>query len=199
MENTMYEYMIGKVQSADDKILILEVSGIGYRINIPSSVVNKIKTGEELKIYVDLCVREDSMKLFGFLSTNEREMFAKLQTISGIGPSVALNIVSGASIQLLYEAIINEDLTLFKKIKGVGPKTAKRIVLELKGSLSKDIASMPKMEESVVDMIYSNAVKALSALGYQPQNATEAVDKAIKILPEKKTLEDVVTEALKHL
>ena len=191
----MFEYLYGKIYPLTDGTLVVEIAGVGFKLHVPISTRDRFREGENGKIFVKMCVREDSIKLYGFADAGERNLFEKLQTISGIGPALALNIVSAGEVESLHGAILNEDLAFFKKVKGVGPKMARRIVLELKGVLPQPGPSLPAADAR----IRGNAVNALHALGYQRQDAETAVAKVLAQLPGTDNLEEVVREALQLL
>lgn len=192
----MFEYIYGKVDSVTNDKIVVDVNGVGFQIHVPGNVLNNVVVGDNSKIYLKLHVREDRMQLFGFLNLQERELFEKLQNISGIGPALALNILSFDTIQALYDAITQEKLSFFKKVKGVGPKMAKRIVLELKGSLKEmDVASI----SSIAGSFKNDAIKALTGLGYQEESSVNAVTEVLAQNPDIKNLEELVCDALKKI
>ncbi|NUM34079.1 MAG: Holliday junction branch migration protein RuvA [Candidatus Brocadiae bacterium] len=192
----MFEYIQGKISCLSTDIVVVDVSGVGFKIYTPANVKDKLKQGEMAKIFISVCLREDSLKLFGFLTMQDRELFEKVQTVSGIGPSLALHVLNAGSPQEFYNAVMQENLAFFKKIKGIGPKMASRIVLELKGNL-------PKTELEPISNDGNNfkvdAIKALLGLGYQELQASEAVRKAFIEIPSPKNLEVLLYEALKHI
>ncbi len=190
----MFDYISGIVRFCSQNQIVVDVSGVGFSILVPNHVKNKLTDGENAKIFVYLYVRDDSIKLYGFLSEQEREMFLRLQSISGIGPALALNIIAAGNLQKLYESIMSEDVEFFRTIKGIGSKMASRIVLELKGSL-KNI-DLPGNSED--DFLRSAATKALANLGYQEFEAAEAVKKSF-FQEKPKNLENLVRHALQIL
>mgnify|MGYP000930087415 CR=1 FL=1 len=192
----MFEYLQGKVASISTEIVVLEISGVGFKIHTPSNVKDRLKQGETARLFISLCLREDSLRLFGFLNLQDRDLFDKVQTVSGIGPSLALNVLGAGTPQEFYEAIMQENLSFFKKIKGIGPKMASRIVLELKGNLPKNELESNPAEGSRFRV---DAIKALMGLGYQETQAWEAVRKALAEIPNPKNLEVLLCEALKNL
>ena len=191
----MFDYLCGKVQLAGNNAVVIDVAGVGFLVQVPTSTQSQLQQQKQAMLYVKLVVREDNLRLFGFTTKPERDMFEKLQTISGIGPGLALNILSAGKLDDLRQAIIAGDLQRFKKIKGVGQKMANRIVLELKGSL-------PPLEPTPAasaDESIAQAVSALIGLGYPRQDALEAVNKVLDKLPQPRTVEDIVIKALQNI
>lgn len=186
----MFEYLRGTVHFLSDSVAI-EIAGIGFKVHVPTTTKDKLTEGKVETIYTFLSVKEDDLQLYGFITPQDRDMFEKLQTVSGIGPSIALTILSKATVNELYQAIYQEDLAFFKRIKGIGAKTASRMVLELKGNL-------PKIEDKTPEGIQrNNAIKALMGLGYSEYDASEAVKQAEK--EPYANLEELVVAALRHL
>lgn len=133
----MISFLIGIIEEKQENMLVLNVSGVGYEINVSANTLSSLPMeGETVKILTYMAVREDGAYLFGFSSKEERELFFKLISVSGIGPKMAISILSGLSLSDLVMAIINQDHKLLSKIKGLGKKTAERICLELKDKLS---------------------------------------------------------------
>ena len=134
----------GKPVARDAEGIVLEVGGVGYRLHATPSVVQKSEGAEEVVVETHLHVREDALQLYGFADADERGLFEQLLAVSGVGPKVALAIVSGYSPAELKRAIVREDAALFQTIPGIGKKTAQRVVLELK----ERIAPLASVEES---------------------------------------------------
>jgi Holliday junction DNA helicase RuvA len=192
----MFDYLYGKVAATEAGSIVVDIAGVGFRVQVPLPFSQKVRAGETLKIFVTLSLRNEEARLFGFASAEDRRLFEKLQTVNGVGPATALNILSSASAASLYQAILQEDLSQFRKIKGVGPKTAQRIVLELKGKVSPGdlhagVAAKP-------GNIQADAVAALISLGYPQETALDSVSKAWK-QSDNPTLDVLIKEALKHM
>lgn len=133
----MYSYIIGIIAQKEEGKIILENNGIGYEINVSNQTLNFFAyDNEPVKIFTYLVVREDEFSLYGFSTIEEKNLFLQLITVSGIGPKMAIGILSGLSLSDLTVAIINQDVKLLSKIKGLGKKTAERLCLELKDKLS---------------------------------------------------------------
>jgi Holliday junction DNA helicase RuvA len=186
----------GIVQSKKPEGIIIEVSGVGYRVSIPlCSLADIPDPGETVFLHTYTHVREDALQLFGFLSEEERKVFTTLLGISGIGPKLGLAILSGMPVMRFIESVNSEDVALLSTIPGLGKKTAARLILELKGklpSLGSDEAYGSK-ERSVAE----DAISALVNLGYKKPFAEKAVDSAVK--GGINSIEDIIREALKYL
>lgn len=192
----MYNYMIGKIISAEDGYLVLDTNGIGYEIIISDVSLRQLgSVGDTVKVFTYLHVREDEMSLFGFASKQEKQFFLRLISISGIGPKVAVGIMGYCSLDTLLTYIAAGDTAALGKIKGIGKKTAERIVLELKDKIGLDFevksVNLGSMSDITID---SDAVEALKTLGYSQQEATQAVAKVYK---EGMSTEQVIMQALK--
>lgn len=175
----------------------IDVNGIGYKVFIPLSTFPKLPPlKEEVTLHTYTHVREDAIHLYGFLSAEERDFFTILLTISGIGPRMGLNIMSGSSLTNLIDIVNKEDVKRLSMVPGVGKKTAARIILELKERL---IPISSPVEEGVLDpKIAADALSALVNLGYNRAQAYEAINVAGKNCKEV-SLEEVIKEALKNL
>ena len=186
----------GIVQSKKPNGLIIDVSGIGYHVNIPlCSLADIPEPGNVAFLHTYTHVREDALQLFGFLTDEERRVFTTLIGISGIGPKIGLAILSGMQADRLIEAINNEDVSLLSTIPGLGKKTAARLILELKGklpSLSDDGAAGTQGRSDTED-----AVSALVNLGYKKSLSDKAVEKAVN--NGAGAIESIIKEALKLL
>ena len=163
----------GKIKFKMDKFLIVETSGVGYKINVSSDVLSKISRNESLGInffWIHTHVREDALDLYGFLERSELEFFEMLISISGIGPRSALTILGIASIETLRKAIATSDTSYLTKISGIGKKTAERIVIELRDKMGTELG-----EKSLQGEL--DALEALKSLGYSQNEAREALKK----------------------
>lgn len=199
----MISYLIGKLVEAGPAKIVVEVAGVGYDVTIPgSSHQNLPELQREVKILTYQHVREDALDLFGFLTVEERDLFKTLLGITGIGPKVAVGILSGISIHEFYHAIAHHDTKRLSSISGVGKKTAERLVLELKDR----VQAMPAAKITVgkarskEGQVFSDVAGALVALGYKPFIAENA---ARKVVDEKEnaglSAEDLVRKALKYV
>ena len=133
----MISFLIGTIEEKQENLLVLNVSGVGYELNVSTNTLSSLPMeGENVRVFTYMAVREDGVFLFGFSTKEERDLFFKLISVSGIGPKMAISILSGMSLSDLTMAIIQQDYKLLSKIKGLGKKTAERLCLELKDKLS---------------------------------------------------------------
>lgn len=202
----MIGYIKGELVYAGTDNILLDNQGMGYEIQVPSSVLDKLpKTGSEVKIYTYLHVREDLMQLFGFLHQKDLEIFKLLITVNGIGPKGALGILSVISPDDLRFAILADDAKAIAKAPGIGAKTAAKMILELKDKMKLEDAFEIKMahqEEElqsgeIITGIRNEAVQALIALGYSNTEALKAV-RSVEI-EENMDVEAVLKLSLKHI
>jgi len=194
----MLDYIRGRVVSKSPTRLILEVAGIGYLLHIPLSTFEKIPNHGEVTILTQLFIREDQIKIFGFATGEERDLFQLLLSVNGIGPNMALTILSGSTVEDIKRAVINEDAKALEKIKGVGKKTAERIILELKETIKEITTSISTGMDVQQKALVSDAVMALISLGYGRSIAEKAVSDAAKKLQTIDNIEVLVREALKY-
>lgn len=195
----MYDFIRGSLVAIVANTISVEVSGVGYRVAVPPSLVSSLPNiGEELLLYVTFVVREAFQALYGFLSVHERNLFELLLDASGVGPKLALSIIGHISLSELQMAIIKNDIRVLCLIPGVGKKTAERLVIELRDK----IASLPivtahhRATHSGSISFLGDALSALMNLGYNQVEAQHLVKKALETLPEPYSLSAVITAAL---
>ena len=198
----MITFLHGKLLETLPTQVTIDVHGVGYAVLIPLSSYDKLPAvGQEVKILTHLAVREDAHVLYGFMTPQERDMFRLLiNTVSGIGPKIALNILSGMNVTALRGAVAQADIKALSKISGVGRKTAERIVVELKdkiGPAGAWEAISAQRGLTPEDQKVNDAVLALIALGFKQVEAHEAVRDALAGLGDKATIEDLVRACLK--
>jgi len=198
----MITFLRGKLVEALPTQVTVEVNGVGYEVLIPLSSYDKLPTaGQEVKLLTHLAVREDAHTLYGFMSIAERELFRLLiNTVSGIGPKIALNVLSGISVTAFRGAIANGDVKALSQISGVGKKTAERMLVELKdkiGVAGAWEASSAQRALSPEDQKLNDAVLALIALGFKQVEAHDSVRKAQASLGPPATTEDLVRACLR--
>jgi len=197
----MITYLHGKLVDALPTQVTVDVQGMGYELLIPLSSYDKLpKPGQDLRILTHLVVRADAHVLYGFMSAEERELFRLLiNTVSGIGPKIALNVLSGMNATAFRGAVANGDVKALSQISGVGKKTAERIVVELRdklGAAGTWEASSAKHGLSPEDQKLNDAVLALIALDYKQVEAHELVRAAAARLGPQATLEELVRASL---
>ena len=175
--------------------IVVDVSGVGYEVDVPmSSFYNLPATGEKVSLFTHFVVREDAQQLFGFLTLKERAAFRELIRISGVGPKLALSVLSGLSVDDLASCIALQDAGRLTRVPGIGKKTAERLLLELKGKLA-DALPQAGGAGLATATVANDALHALLALGYSDKEALPA----LKLLPEGLTLEESIRQALKLL
>ena len=200
----MYAYIKGIITDRNDQQIVIENNGIGYLINCPLGISAELGgLGEEITVYLYQSVKEDDISLYGFSSRDQKEMFLKLITVSGIGPKVAHTICASLSAEQIAAAVMSGNVALLTGVKGLGKKTAERIILELKDKLKSQLGSAASVSvkpsasvvSSAVDQgIMQDALGALVVLGYKDQEAAEAVAAAYE---DGIGLEDLIRKALK--
>lgn len=187
----MIGFLEGRIELSNDKYLIVNVNGVGYKIFISLNTFKNLpEKGEKVKLYTYLYVREDKMHLYGFLNQEELEFFEMLVSISGIGPKGALAVLTVASVKSLKKAIVSEESEILTKVSGIGKKMAEKIVLELKNKIEN------VFEEGEKGHYDNEAIDALVALGYKLSEAREVLS---KIPEDVKGIGQRVKEALKIL
>jgi holliday junction DNA helicase RuvA len=198
----MITFLHGKLVEALPTQVIVEVNGVGYEVLIPLSSFDKLpQPGGEVKLLTQLIVREDAHILYGFMTATERDLFRLLiNSVSGIGPKTALNILSGVSVTAFRGAVANGDVKSLSQISGVGKKTAERIVVELRdkiGTAGSLEAASAKHSLSPDDQKTSDATLALMALGFKQNDAHDAVRAAQTMLGPTASVEQLVRACLK--
>ena len=189
----------GKLTQKHPTLAIVDVGGVGYGVNISLATYERLgEIGSSIFLSTYLHVREDALTLFGFYSELEREMFLALLTVSGIGPKIAIGILSRVSIDEFCDWIRQGSTEKIKRVPGVGPKTAERLVLELKNKVDK-IASLKSSTPSVAVKGYEEAMLALQSLGYKSIEAKTVLDAVAKEIPASSPTEDFIKFALKKL
>lgn len=204
----MIAYIKGELADVSDSGIVVESNMTGYAISVPSSVISQLPPiGEQVKIHTYLHVREDAMLLYGFLTKDDLAIFKLLITVNGIGPKAALGVLSAISPDELRFAILSDDVKTISKAPGIGAKTAKKLILELKDKLRIEDAfeirlkhaeeAMHEGEKEAQASIQNDAVAALVALGYSNTEALKAV-RQVEITKDT-DVEDVLKAALKHM
>lgn len=201
----MISYIKGELAEILPDVIVVEANGIGYNIYVPGSVLGELPSvGSEVKIYTYMNVKEDECSLFGFLTRDDLGMFKMLISVNGIGPKAALGALSNITADDLRFAVLADDVAAIKALPGIGPKTAQKIIIELKDKLKLDevfesaLSKNKKADNnSNVMMIRNDAVEALVSLGYSSKDALVAVKEVEDI--ENKDSETVLKEALKKL
>jgi Holliday junction DNA helicase RuvA len=195
----MFEFMKGILKDKDPQKAVVEVNSIGYKLVIPLSTYSKLPNLETpVCFYLSQVIREDSNTLFGFLDTEERNLFEKLITISGIGPKTAVAIIGHIDMNTFQRAINSNDVRLLSKIPGIGKKTAERLVIEMRDKFKGSKKDSSMILSSGVDLV-SDAISALINLGYNPLIAQKALDKVFEEKKEETDLGRIITYALQKI
>ncbi len=196
----MIAYIRGILAEKEPTRVVVEAAGVGYELLISLSTFDRLpKTGDDVKLLAYHCVREDDEILFGFASVEERELFSKLTAVSGVGPKIALAILSGGSVGELSLAIAGGNAKRISSIKGVGKKTAEKICIELKDKVNA-IAALSATQRATNEKdaapILRDAILALSALGFAEETANKMVSDALAKNPDATDTETLVKLAL---
>lgn len=197
----MISFIYGKIVEKNPAFATLEANGIGYTLNISLNTFSKINDLNECKLFTEqVYVRDDNPKWYGFFEADERELFRKLISVSGVGGSSALLMLSSLSPIEITGAVNTANVALLKSIKGIGEKTAQRIVVDLKGKLGKHEGGISQILTPVYNKNKEEALMALVMLGFSKQMAEKAIEKAIKQLGvTSDNVENLVKAALKNL
>ena len=209
----MIEYIKGQLTDINPTYVVIEAAGVGYAINIALPTYSELvgKEGQESRLYITEIIREDAHELFGFFTKGERELFVMLMTVSGIGANTARMIMSAYSAAEIRQIIATGNARALSQVKGLGPKTAQRIIVDLKDKVLKiDLGNEAKGERleamellgeeaSIVDSaVKQEAISALVMLGFAAAASGKVVDKILKAAPES-SVEQVIKQALKML
>ena len=193
----MITQLIGRLVEKTPTTLVIDCNGIGYEVHISLHTFSQVKDEEKIKLYTHLQIREDAHTLFGFHSLLERSIFRLLLSVSGIGAATARTMLSSLAPQEIHAAIVNEDLATIKAIKGIGLKTAQRVLIELKDKM------LQLYESEQIPLLKNNTIKeealsALEVLGYPRRQSEKVIDNAIQSDPNS-SIEELIKVALNKL
>ena len=196
----MIGFLRGKVAVLKADYCLLDVNGVGYRVFIPNNTRSKLRLKEEAMLHTYMNVYQDGISLYGFYTEDEYDIFQLLIGVSGVGPKVALGILSSITVEGLCKAIQNKQATVLTKLPGIGKKSAERLILELKDKVAfaagdEDEILTLEMTDDVGEDMISEATAALTALGYSQSEIAPVLKKASKC----KTTEEIIKLALKQL
>lgn len=193
----MITHLKGKLVEKNPTYLVIDVNGVGYWLNISLNTFSELPDEEAVFLYTYLSVKEDSHTLFGFISKIEREIFKLLISVSGVGPSIARTMLSSMTTDEIQQAIASGDVALIQSVKGIGAKTAQRVLIDLKDKISKTYA-IDEVSASVSNTNKNEALTALEVLGFNKKLSEKVID---KILQKDKSLsvEGIIKSALKNL
>ena len=195
----MYAYITGKIDHLSPTDVYLETHGVGYHLHISLNTYAEIEKLTETKLFTHFHVKEDAQTLYGFFTTEERDIFQLLISVSGIGPNTARVILSGMKPRDVSKAIVHEDVVTFNRVKGIGPKTAKLIILDLKDKVIKNVDEQIISAGPNHNTNKNEALSALIALGFPKSSIEKVLDKVISSSGEEKNVEHLIKEVLKQL
>ncbi|MES2616321.1 MAG: Holliday junction branch migration protein RuvA [Bacteroidota bacterium] len=196
----MYEFIEGTVEHANPAFVVINANGIGYHLQISINTYEKLKTLKQARVLTYLAIKEDGHYIYGFFDEIERQLFKQLISVNGVGTNTARMILSGQSPTEIISAISTGNIAMLKAVKGVGPKTAQRIILELQDKMGRmgtpaEMAAMP----SQANKTFEEALLALQALGFQRNAAEKALLKLTNNNKIQMSVEDLIKQGLKVL
>ncbi|MBK8427433.1 MAG: Holliday junction branch migration protein RuvA [Lewinellaceae bacterium] len=196
----MYAYLKGEITFRSPAYVVMEVNGVGYHVNIPLSTFTAIQGQERGTLYTHLIVKEDSHTLYGFATQVERSMFTQLIGVTGVGATTAQLILSSMTVDEVRAAVIGEQAHVLQRVKGIGAKTAKQIILDLKNKLSKEAPDSGLMLLNMADSaVREEAISALMSLGFNRIAVQKALNAVTKEHPNASKVEELVRLALRAL
>ena len=193
----MITHIQGKMVEKNPDHVVIECNGLGYHVNISLQTFANIPDQENLKLYTYLVIREDAHILFGFYSKTEREIFKMLISVSGVGPSIAITMLSSMDTEEIQQAIGNEDVSKIQSVKGIGLKTAQRVIVDLKDKILKSYEISEDLPSSN-NTIKIEALSALEVLGFSRKKIEKVIQVILQNSPEI-SLEELIKQALKNL
>lgn len=193
----MITHLQGKLVEKNPTELVVECNGVGYLLNISLYTYEQLGADENIKIFTHLLVREDAQILYGFAQTTERDLFLKLISVSGIGAGTARTMLSSLSPEQIIQAIASEDVNTIKGVKGIGLKTAQRVIIDLKDKLN-DVAATANNLVLKGNTNQNEALSALETLGYTKKQSQKVIENIVKQEPEA-SVETIIKLALKKL
>lgn len=191
----MYEYISGKVAESSPAHVVIDVNGIGYLLHISLNTFSRLDGKKEAQLFIHENIREDAFALYGFAEPSERDLFRHLISVSGIGANTARMMLSSLSAEELRGAILTDNVNVIKGVKGIGAKTAQRVIVDLKDKLSKEPIDQ-KIFATQDNTIREEALSALVMLGFAKNTAQKAVDKILGQSPGLK-VEELIKQSLK--
>lgn len=197
----MYEYVTGNLAEKNPAFAVVETAGIGYRLQISLNTYTRIKDLERCRLFTHQVIREDAHLLFGFYEEHERKIFRDLISVSGIGAGTAILILSAYTAKEVVEIIVNGEVSRLKSVKGIGAKTAQRVIVDLKDRFDKGEIALEKLDVSY-NTIRDEALSGLMVLGFSRKLAEKAVNQVMssdKAKSDSFSVEQLIKEALKLL
>ena len=195
----MIAYVEGEIKELDPTFVTIDVGGIGYQIKVSLSTFSAPKMLKKALVHTHLHIKEDAHTLFGFSEKLEKKLFLDLISVSGVGPSTALMVLSSLNPEELQKAIAQEDVKTIQNVKGIGAKTAQRLILELKDKVLKENPALPQLTlgKAQGNKVREEALQALVTLGYTKQIAEKTVDNILKTSQEELSVEQVIKKVLR--
>ena len=194
----MITQLQGKLIEKNPTHVVIDCHGVGYFVNISLNTYSALPEGEAIKLYTYLQIKEDAHTLYGFLTKAEREVFVLLLSVSGVGASTARTMLSSLTATHVRSAIINGDVATIQAVKGIGAKTAQRVVLDLKDKMLK-LQDFEEVHFNTLNTNKEEALAALEVLGFMRKQAEKVVDSIIKSNSEELSVEEIIKQALKRL
>ena len=194
----MFAFLTGIIESKENNIAVINCNGVGFELNVSDTTIYELpNVGELATIYTYMAVREDAITLFGFATREEKSAFLKLTSVSGIGGKMAIVILSAMPVSDLIDAIVTENIRLLSSIKGLGKKTAERLVVDLKNSFDDlQISMLNPKKSAIVSNAIEEAIDTLVAMGLTRFDATSIVK---NVATQDDTAEDIIKKSLKNL
>ena len=193
----MIAHINGRLVEKSPTYVVIDCGGVGYKLNISLNTYSKLGDGEDCKLFTEFIVREDAQLLYGFKDISERRLFQLLISVSGVGPATALLVLSSADAEEIQQAILSGNAAWFKGVKGIGPKSAQRIIIDLKDKVSKENISSDN-SIGLNNTLREESLSALVNLGFN-KNLAEKMIQKILIADPSAAVEDVIKQALKAL
>lgn len=195
----MIAYIKGNISFKSPTYVIIDINGLGYHINISLHTYSQIEKLDTTKLFTHLMIKEDSHSLYGFADESEKNLFLQLISVSGVGATTAQLVLSSLNPDQIKAAILQDSDLTFSKVKGIGPKTAKRIILDLKDKISKEPINFNAISGSSNNTIKDEALSALLALGFLRPAASQVIQKIFQEEPGIDTVETLIKKALSRL
>tara|TARA_R100001369_G_scaffold14547_1_gene29177 strand:+ start:2107 stop:2688 length:582 start_codon:yes stop_codon:yes gene_type:complete len=193
----MITHIEGKLVEKNPTNIVIDCNGVGYFINVSLHTFSQLPASENIKVYTHLQVREDAHTLYGFYEKAEREIFRLLVSVSGVGASTARTMLSSLTPEQVKDAVATEDAAVIQSVKGIGTKTAQRVILDLKDKVLK-VEGLAGISTSSSNTNKNEALSALETLGFARKQSEKVCDKIIKENPQA-TAEEIIKQALKNL
>lgn len=193
----VYDYIKGKISELTPTMVVVEQGGIGYSIQISLHSYSQIRDQRDIQLYIQEIIREDTYDLYGFFSKPERELFRQLFSVSGIGANTARMMLSSLSPEEIKQAILKDDVALLKRIKGIGAKTAQKVIIDLRdklGKMDENLQFLPGPDNTIRE----EALSALTMLGFGKSETGKVLDKLLDQQPDA-SVEELIKAALKLL